>query len=94
MRQSLPTYAVCAALFVLAFISFQYNALRVAAEGMFMLNQADADQAVLDGILRTKVYGEKPRLGHYTRPDTPDQDLHVYELFEERNPTHHRLQAS
>jgi hypothetical protein len=85
MRRSLPTYAVCAALFVLSFISFQYNALRVAAEGMFMLNQADADQAVLDGILRTQVYGEKPRLGHYTRPDRPDQDLHVYELFEERN---------
>jgi hypothetical protein len=85
MRGPLRAYAICAALFALSWISFQYNALGVAYDPLFLVNQLDAEQSVLDGLVRTELFGDKPRLGHYIRPDIPDQHLRAYELFDSRH---------
>jgi hypothetical protein len=74
-------------IFIVSYISFNYNLLGVADKSWFDIHQLDSEQLVLDGILEAEIGNSKNNLslGRYSRPSINDQWKIGRQLFKDRN---------
>jgi hypothetical protein len=69
------------AVFVFAFLSYNYNLFNVTSDEWFYNNQSDSEQLVLDGLLHSIEYAEVPMLGRYSRPSVENQQQLARDLY-------------